>query len=53
MQIVGIILIITSLWMAYEVWKAPLIEEMDDGRFIIKRPEKKLSDLFKKNKKTK
>ena len=53
MKIFGIILVLSSLWMAYEVWRAPLMEEMDDGRLVIKRPAKKLSDLFKKNLKTK
>ena len=36
--------------MAYEIWRAPLMEETDDGRLITKRPTKKLSDLFKKKK---
>ena len=31
--------------------RAPLMEETDDGRLITKRPTKKFSDLFKKNKK--
>ena len=44
----GIILVISSLWMAFEIWRAPLMEQKDDGRLVIKRPEKKLSDLFKK-----
>ncbi len=48
--IFGIILVILSLWMAFEVWRAPLMEETDDGRLITKRPAKKFSDLFKKRK---
>jgi hypothetical protein len=48
--IFGIILVISSLWMAFEVWRAPLMEETDDGRLITKRPAKKFSDLFKKRK---
>jgi hypothetical protein len=48
--IFGIILVVTSLWMAFEVWRAPLMEETDDGRLITKRPAKKFSDLFKKRK---
>jgi len=47
----GIILVISSLWMAFEIWRAPLMEQKDDGRFVIKRPEKNLSDLFKKKNK--
>jgi hypothetical protein len=48
--IFGIILVISSLWMAFEVWRAPLMEETDDGCLITKRPAKKFSDLFKKRK---
>jgi hypothetical protein len=39
---------ITTIWIAYEMWRAPLLEETESGRFITKRPTKKLSDLFKK-----
>lgn len=39
------------LWMAYEIWSAPLMEETDDGRLIVKRPQKKFKDLFKSKKK--
>ncbi len=39
---------ITTLWMAYEIWRAPLMEETDDGKLVTKRPTRKLSDLFKK-----
>lgn len=49
----GIILVISSLWMAFEIWRAPLMEQKDDGRLVVKRPEKKLSDLFKKKNKNK
>ena len=48
MKIVGIILCIVGIWMGYEIWRAPLMEETEDGRLITKRPTKKLSDLFKK-----
>ncbi len=48
--IFGIILVVSSLWMAFEIWRAPLMEETDDGRLITKRPARKLSDLFKKKK---
>jgi hypothetical protein len=50
MKIVGIILVVVSLWIAFEIWRAPLMQETDDGRLITKRPTKKLSDLFKKTK---
>ncbi len=51
MKILGVILILVFIWMAYELWRAPLMEETDDGRLITKRPTRKFSDLFKKNKK--
>lgn len=48
MKILGVFLIFVALWMVYEIWRAPLMEETDDGRLITKRPTRKLSDLFKK-----
>ena len=40
-----------TLLIAFEIWRAPLMQETEDGRLITKRPTKKLSDLFKKNNK--
>lgn len=40
--------IVTTLWIAYEIWRAPLMEERQDGKLITKRPTKKLSDLWRK-----
>jgi len=48
--IFGITLLVLTLWMAYEIWRAPLMQETEDGRLITKRPTKKLRDLFKKKK---
>jgi hypothetical protein len=42
-------LIVSALWLAFEVWKAPVYDE--DMRLI--QREKNLSDLFKKNNKNK
>lgn len=39
---------ITTLWIAYEIWRAPLMEETDDGKLITKRPTRKLKDLWRK-----
>ncbi len=36
------------IWMAYEIWRAPLMEETEDGKLITKRPTRKLSDLWRK-----
>jgi hypothetical protein len=46
----GITLVLSSLWMAYEIWRAPLMEETEDGGLRTIRPTKKLRDLFKKKK---
>jgi hypothetical protein len=48
MKILGILFVLIGFWMAYEIWRAPLMEETDDGRLITKRPTKKLSDLWRK-----
>jgi hypothetical protein len=48
---IGIICIAVFLWMVYEIWRAPLMQETEDGKLITKRPTRKLKDLFKKNKK--
>ena len=48
--IFGIILVVVSLWMAFEIWRAPLMEETEDGGLRTIRPTMKLSDLFKKKK---
>jgi hypothetical protein len=49
MEYIAIGLIGTGLWMAYEIYTAPM---MDDNGNIIKEG-KKLSNLFKKKNKTK
>ena len=38
------------VWVIYEGWRAPTLEEQQDGTFKTIKPEKKLSDLFKKRK---
>jgi hypothetical protein len=38
----------TTLWLAYEMWRAPLLEMDENGNWITKQPTKKLKDLFKK-----
>jgi hypothetical protein len=40
-------LIITGLWIAFEIYRAPLMDE-DTGKTI--KPGKKISELFKKRK---
>jgi hypothetical protein len=48
--IFGIILLVVGIWMAFEIWRAPMMRETKDGGLRTIRPEKKLSDLFKKKK---
>ncbi len=50
MKYIIIIAILITLWMIYEIWRAPLMEETEDGRMITKRPTKKLTDLWRKQK---
>ena len=50
-QYIAIGLIGTGLWMAYEIWKAPLLKENPDGSYTTIEESKKIMDLF--NKKTK
>ena len=49
-QYIGIGIIGTAIWIGFEIWRAPLMEETEDGKLITKRPGRKLSDLFKKKK---
>ena len=49
-EIIGIFMILSSLYIAFEMWRAPMYEERPDGSFKTIRPAKKLSDLFKKKK---
>jgi hypothetical protein len=48
MKYVALLMIFTGLWMAYEIWRAPLLEETENGNYKTKRPTKKLSDLWRK-----
>jgi hypothetical protein len=46
MKYILLIASITTLWMAYEIWRAPMMDE--SGKVL--KPGKKLSDLWKKKK---
>lgn len=48
-QYIAIGMIGTGLWMAYEIYRAPMMD--DNGK--IKKEGNKLSDFFKKKNKTK
>ena len=51
MEYIAIGLIGTGLWMAYEIWKAPLLRENPDGSWTTIEESKKIMDLFKKKNK--
>lgn len=36
------------VWIAYEIWRAPMMEETPDGDLITKKPAKKLGELWRK-----
>ena len=38
----------TILWIGFEMWKAPLLDEKPDGSYTTIQKEKKIMDLFKK-----
>jgi hypothetical protein len=44
---IGIGMIVVGLWTAFEIYRAPMMDE-NTGRIL--KPGKKLSDLFKKKK---
>lgn len=48
MKYVVLIIITVGIWIGYEIWRAPLMEETQDGKLKTKRPTKKLSDLWRK-----
>jgi hypothetical protein len=46
MKILALALIASSLWIAFEMWRAPMVDQ--SGKLI--KPGKKLSDLWRKQK---
>jgi len=42
----------TILWMAFEMWKAPLLRQNPDSSWTTLQKEKKIMDFFKKKIKT-
>jgi hypothetical protein len=48
-----IIIVLIFLWIAFEMWKAPLLRENPDGSWTTIRKEKKITDFFKKKNKKK
>ena len=48
LTIFGIVFVVLWIWIIYEGWRSPTMEEQTDGTWKTIKPEKKLSDLFKK-----
>ncbi|NDF60996.1 MAG: hypothetical protein EB100_07935 [Crocinitomicaceae bacterium] len=48
-KIIILFWVLSLIWIGFEMWRAPLMEETPNGLRTI-RPGKKLSDLFKKKK---
>ncbi len=48
MKYAALLMIVIGLWIAFEIWRAPLMEETQDGKLKTKRPTKKLRDLWRK-----
>ena len=41
-------MILVGLWIAFEIWKAPILRENPDGSWTTIQKEKKIMDFFKK-----
>ena len=48
MKIILCILGLLWIWIIYEFWSAPLMQENEDGSWTTIRPSKKIKDLWKK-----
>jgi hypothetical protein len=48
LTIFGMVFTLYWLWVAYEFWRAPLMEEQLDGSWKTIKPTKKLKEIFKK-----
>ena len=46
-----ICILLSVLWMAFEMWKAPLLRENPDGSWTTITKERKIMDFFKKKNK--
>lgn len=43
----AIFVISVALWMAYEIWRAPVLRSDKDDVFTVVRPERSLKDLLR------
>jgi hypothetical protein len=52
MEYLAILIILSWIWVAFEMWKAPLLEQKPDGTWVTIKESKKIMNFFnKKNKK--
>jgi hypothetical protein len=51
MESILILMSFSICWIAFEMWKAPLLKENPDGSWTTLRKEKKIMDFFKKKNK--
>jgi hypothetical protein len=49
-NVIGVIITIFFLWLCFEIWRAPMLRENEDGSWTTIKPANKLKDLFKKKK---
>ena len=50
-KIIGVFFLCVSVWMIFEIWRAPTYDEKSNGKFTEIESTKKLSNLFKRRKK--
>jgi hypothetical protein len=42
LNIIGICIILFAIWLTFEIWRAPLMQENEDGSWTELKPTKKL-----------
>jgi hypothetical protein len=47
-EIIGVCIILFAVWLTFEMWRAPLMKENEDGSWTELKPARKLKDLFKR-----
>lgn len=50
-KVIGICILLSAAWMTFEIWRAPLMKENEDGSWTELEPSKTLKSLFKFKKK--
>jgi hypothetical protein len=50
-NVIGICIVLFTIWFSFQIWKAPLLRENPDGSWTTIEKSKKIMDLFKKKNK--